>query len=192
MEFFTKLKPFTSQTKECPLARSRSKPQTVCCRRWQQGGGCAAGSCWQHGERMQQHKPSQCPAPWPRWGLPRPLKLEQLNTHPHSTKLRKPGKGRGGRYCSARAGPWPGALACSPGVTKRSLDLLETSFLWGHAPFPCPILSSPLYSVWGQDLMKGTGLCPGAPVHNVVRAVVLQPPRKHLHFTQTCSWITDN
>lgn len=30
MEFFTKLKPLTSQTKEWPFARRRSKPQTVC------------------------------------------------------------------------------------------------------------------------------------------------------------------
>lgn len=30
MEFFTKLKPLTSQTKECPFARRRSNPQTVC------------------------------------------------------------------------------------------------------------------------------------------------------------------
>lgn len=36
MEFFTKLKPFTSQTKEWPFARRRSNPQTVCCMRRKQ------------------------------------------------------------------------------------------------------------------------------------------------------------
>lgn len=31
MDFFTKLKPLTSHTYECPLARRRSNPHTVCC-----------------------------------------------------------------------------------------------------------------------------------------------------------------